>query len=544
MTRNDNFGDFYNSAPPHNIEAEQALLGAILVNNDCFHHVSDFLQPKHFFGATHRRVYELVAGLITAGKAVTSTTLKTFLPADLDVGNLTAEQYLRRLASEATTVINAKDYGHNIHDLALRRQAIEIHQEAIKEATIARVDDDPLQQINDVAAKLQQVVENDASNRRRRNLVDISNWDNEPLPERKWAIRDCVPLHQAGLFSGEGGTGKSILELAKDVAHVIGRDWLNLMPEPGPAIYFGAEDSKDEIHIRLAAIVKHYGVSFKELVEGGLHVLCFLGEDATLCAVNNGKSGKIETTKLYRQLYEMAGDIKPKNISIDTLSRAFAGDEIDRVQVYAFANCMQALAMVADGSVTVLSHPSLAGMNNGSGYSGSTAWHGAFRFRQYLTGVKAEGGDDGDLRQLEFKKNQYGPRGETIVVRYQNGLFLPERGMSNLDKAARAAEADRVFIDLLKRFLGAGRNVSDKSSSPNYAPKAFAKEAEAKKTNLRSAELEDAMRRLFAAENNRPDLRQAIEYPPAYRDQKCVASSLRPTPVQPPSYPVRPTSSA
>jgi hypothetical protein len=72
--------------------------------------------------------------------------------------------------------------------------------------------------------------------------------------------------------------------------------------------------------------------------------------------------------------------------------------------------------------------------------------------------------------------------------------------MSNLDKVARVAEADRVFIDLLKRFLGAGRNVSDKSSSPNYAPKAFAKEAEAKKTNLRSAELEDAMRRLFAAE--------------------------------------------
>jgi RecA-family ATPase len=81
-------------------------------------------------------------------------------------------------------------------------------------------------------------------------------------------------------------------------------------------------------------------------------------------------------------------------------------------------------------------------MASGSGLSGSTTWHGAFRrFRQYLTGVKAETGEqpDGDLRQLEFKKNQYGPRGETIVVRYQNGLFLPERGMSNLDKVAREA---------------------------------------------------------------------------------------------------------
>jgi RecA-family ATPase len=73
------------------------------------------------------------------------------------------------------------------------------------------------------------------------------------------------------------------------------------------------------------------------------------------------------------------GDIKPKNISIDTLSRAFAGNEIDRVQVYAFAMHMQALAMVASGSVTILSHPSLQGMSSGSGLSGSTAWHGAFR---------------------------------------------------------------------------------------------------------------------------------------------------------------------
>jgi RecA-family ATPase len=221
--------------------------------------------------------------------------------------------------------------------------------------------------------------------------LDMSGWDSEPLPERKWAIRDRVPLNQAGLFSGEGGTGKSILELMKNVAHVVGKDWLGSLPEPGPAFYIGAEDDKDEIHIRLAAIAKHYGVTFDEIVKGGFKVICLLGQDATLAAAT-GKSGKVEVTPLYRQIYEAAGDIKPKNISIDTLSRAFAGNEIDRVQVYAFAQHMQALAMVAGGSVTVLSHPSLAGINSGSGISGSTAWHGAFRFRQYLKGVAAGAG--------------------------------------------------------------------------------------------------------------------------------------------------------
>jgi RecA-family ATPase len=84
---------------------------------------------------------------------------------------------------------------------------------------------------------------------------------------------------------------------------------------------------------------------------------------------------------------------------------------------------------------------------SGSGLSGSTAWHGAFRFRQYLKSAKASDGDqpDNDMRELEFKKNQYGPRGESIILRYQRGLFLPEAGISSLDKASRSAKAEEVL---------------------------------------------------------------------------------------------------
>jgi RecA-family ATPase len=330
--------------------------------------------------------------------------------------------------------------------------------------------------------------------------LDMSNWDNAPIPERKWAIRDRVPANQAGMFSGEGGTGKSIIELMKNVAHVAGKDWLGSMPEQGPAIYLGTEDTADEIHIRLAAIAEHYNVKFQELVEGGFHVLPLLGKDATLCAPTPG--GKIEVTGLYRQLYEIAGDLKPKNISVDTLSRAFAGSEIDRVQVYAFAMHMQKLAEVAGGSVTVLSHPSLAGIASGSGISGSTAWHGAFRFRQYLKSAKVEAGEqpDNDLRELEFKKNQYGPKGESMILRYQRGLFLPEGAISNLDKASRTAKAEELFLSLLGRFTREGRNVSDKSTANNFAPAAFAKEDEARKHRITKAEFDQAMRDLFRTE--------------------------------------------
>ena len=352
--------------------------------------------------------------------------------------------------------------------------------------------------------------------------IDMSKWDDEPVPEREWAIRERVPLRQAGLFSGEGGTGKSITELQKNVAHVLGRDWLGSMPEPGPAFYLGAEDDEKELHIRLAAIAQHYGTTFRELTERGLYIKSLLGQDATVCAAN-GKSGRVETTSLYRQLYEAAGDIKPKNISIDTLSRAFAGNEIDRVQVYAFANHMQALAMVAGGSVTVLSHPSLAGIASGSGISGSTAWHGAFRFRQYLSGIKP--GDeqpDNDLRRLEFKKNQYGPLSEPIVLRYQHGLFLPEGGISNLDRLAREARVDEIFLSGLKEIIRQGRDAIYGKTSPDYAPTLIAELAAAKKEGVRKPDLVAAMSRLLAADKihigetaGQPAKRKKCVYPGA-----------------------------
>jgi RecA-family ATPase len=328
--------------------------------------------------------------------------------------------------------------------------------------------------------------------------LDMSRWDDEPPREREWAIRDRVPLNQAGLFSGEGGTGKSIIELMKNVAHVAGKDWLGSLPEEGPAFYVGAEDDENEIHIRLSMIAAHYGVTFKELIQGGLHVMCLLGEDATLCAAS-GKSGRVQVTDLYCRLKKEAATIKPKNISIDTLSRAFAGNEIDRVQVYAFAMQMQSLAMAAGGSVTVLSHPSLQGISSGSGISGSTAWHGAFRFRQYLTSIKPEAGEqpDSDLRQLEFKKNQYGPTAESIVLRYQRGLFLPVVGAGTLERLALEQKAEQIFLEKLRAFASQGRNVSIKLNAPTYAPTEFAKEREAKQLGMKKNDLEAAMRRLF-----------------------------------------------
>ncbi len=144
---------------PHNIEAEQALLGAILVNNEAFYRVSDFLEPRHFFEPVHQNIYEITGSLIRVGKIANPVTLKTFLPADVDIAGLTVSQYLARLAAEATTVINAEDYGRTIYDLSIRRSLIVIGEEMVNVAFDAPVDFAPRDQIEDVERQLYELAE-------------------------------------------------------------------------------------------------------------------------------------------------------------------------------------------------------------------------------------------------------------------------------------------------------------------------------------------------------------------------------------------------
>jgi replicative DNA helicase len=146
-------------SPPHNIEAEQALLGAILVNNEAFYRVSDFLEPRHFFEPIHQRIYELTAGLVRAGKVATPVTLKTFLPADFDIAGLSVNQYLARLAAEATTIINAEDYGRTVYDLSVRRDLITIGEEMVNSAYDAPVDSTPASHVEEAERKLYQIAE-------------------------------------------------------------------------------------------------------------------------------------------------------------------------------------------------------------------------------------------------------------------------------------------------------------------------------------------------------------------------------------------------
>jgi replicative DNA helicase len=139
---------------PQNVEAEQALLGAILVNNEAFYRVSDFLEPQHFFEPIHKTIFEVAGQLIRANKIATPVTIKTFLPAELAIGDINLATYLARLAAEATTIINAEDYGRTIYDLAIRRALIGIGEDMVNVAYDASVEQTPGVQIEDAEKRL------------------------------------------------------------------------------------------------------------------------------------------------------------------------------------------------------------------------------------------------------------------------------------------------------------------------------------------------------------------------------------------------------
>jgi replicative DNA helicase len=127
-------GDGAYRSPPVNLEAEQALLGAILVNNNAFSRVSDFLKAEHFAEAVHGRIFAAIAKLVERGQIANPVTLKNLFDQDGALQEIGGAQYLVRLAASVVTIINALDYGRTIHDLYLRRQLITLGEEVVNDA--------------------------------------------------------------------------------------------------------------------------------------------------------------------------------------------------------------------------------------------------------------------------------------------------------------------------------------------------------------------------------------------------------------------------
>ena len=144
---------------PHNIEAEQALLGALLINNDVYDRVANILNETHFFDPVHGKIFEVAASRIKNNSLASPVTLKAFLEDDPGLAELGGNAYLVRLAGASVSVFASKDYAVLIRELATRRSLIDIGNEISGKAGTIDIENDPKEQIINAEQKLYELAE-------------------------------------------------------------------------------------------------------------------------------------------------------------------------------------------------------------------------------------------------------------------------------------------------------------------------------------------------------------------------------------------------
>ncbi|MCC5985639.1 MAG: replicative DNA helicase [Rhodobacteraceae bacterium] len=152
-------------ALPHNIEAEQQLLGAILVNNDVYDRIAALVKPAHFYDPVHQRIFEIASARIQKGALASPVTLKAFMEDDSGLKELGGPAYLARIAGAAISAYAARDYAQMIYEMAVRRDLIQLGQEIADRAARVDLDSEPKEQIVEAEQRLYKLAEQGVAER-------------------------------------------------------------------------------------------------------------------------------------------------------------------------------------------------------------------------------------------------------------------------------------------------------------------------------------------------------------------------------------------
>jgi RecA-family ATPase len=330
-------------------------------------------------------------------------------------------------------------------------------------------------------------------------IIEAPVMARDPEPQRVWIVEDVIPDENLTLLTGEGGVGKSTLALQLAVAARIDSDWMGMKVTQGPVVFITSEDERKDVHFSLRAVLKTESKSLAHCP--GLHVLSLADRDACLASAPS-KLAPLTATPLLRAIDRMIERRKPKIVIFDALADLFGGEENTRRHVRGFIVLLKRLAIRLKLAVVLVAHPSLAGINTGTGLSGSTDWHNGPRARLYFQRPKDKDGKtfDDDLRTLTVMKIQYAREGTVFRLRRRHGAFAYEGkdggGLTTYDRAAAAGKAEAVFLSLLHAYDDQGRRVSP-NSGKNYAPTAFAEDDDAE--GITSKAFARAMTRLLKA---------------------------------------------
>lgn len=286
--------------------------------------------------------------------------------------------------------------------------------------------------------------------------VNFSQKGETPVLARHWWWDEWIPLSEVGALSGPGGTGKSFISLHLAVANAIGfavdgRDTVG-----GTTLYFSCEDSEDEIHRRVDATLAHFDRSYADLEDRLMVLDRSEADDNVLIRID--KDYEIVTTQLFEQLRVTCMDLRPSMLILDGLYDIWDGPENNRNFAKKCVRKLRDLSAAVDMTILVLVHPSRTGEASGEGFSGSTAWDGAFRYRLYLDRPDK----DSPERVLKQVKSNYGADRQKInwIWDTEGNLLVvdnPEYGMVATLK--KQHEIDRI-ARTIEHALKAGQRVT------------------------------------------------------------------------------------
>ncbi len=148
---------------PHNLDAEQALLGMLLIDNRHLERVSDFLKAPHFFQPPHQRIYDAICKIVDRGQNASAVTLKGYFEKDEGLEPVGGARYLVELQNETPMINNAADYAQTIYELHLRRQLILLGEDIVNDAYEQRIDRDATQAIETAENRLFHLAESGQS---------------------------------------------------------------------------------------------------------------------------------------------------------------------------------------------------------------------------------------------------------------------------------------------------------------------------------------------------------------------------------------------
>lgn len=142
---------------PHNLEAEQSLLGAILLDNENLENVTEILQPYHFATPINGKIYDAIIKITYQGLVADPLTLRAYFEKNNELKSINGGDYLIQLVNSVISVAGVQDYANIIYDLYVRRQLIMLGEDISHRAATFNLEEKALDQIGIAEAKLYQI---------------------------------------------------------------------------------------------------------------------------------------------------------------------------------------------------------------------------------------------------------------------------------------------------------------------------------------------------------------------------------------------------